>query len=290
MNDNEIRTSIDDKDDFLITKTLIEYAENEGMDISNYSLIVIEESGRHKIKVDDAKREIRNILKYKDELFKDVNLKDITPEEYEKILNKYHNTVNIEISPDDEKTVKDKYPNINFNNLNTESTKLIISGDAIYPVIDKCFGEDGDYAPVILQWCRAVELELRNKIYYYLNNKDCKSELMEKSKKTSYYNYNINRNSNFKPLFVNDMMGFYDALGKFGLIDFVFEKYIKENYSNFKDTEFSNLVNYISVINKYRDNSAHSIVKIKLDKRTADECKNYIMASKKILEILSNLV
>ncbi len=281
--------NFDDKYDLLLKKAMIENAKNEGVALESVDLITIEDG---KISEDNAKvvsNEIANILNIKNKLFSDISLDDLEDSEYERLLEEFHNSIKVDINEDRVVSIKNRYPNINFDNLDERTPNLILSGDVLYEATETAFGSDGDYSPVIMQWCRAVELELRNKIYSYLSLYSIKSIIERKSEETVYYIEGKRRNPNFRKLIVNDMMGFYGAMKKFGLENFIFNTYIKIKYSNFKIEDFEKIIEYVNVVNNYRDNSAHSITQIDLNKSSADDCKDYIVASKKILEILSNL-
>lgn len=284
---NVISNRFNDKDDLIIEKALLEEAKKENVKLNNAKIIRVSNLGIEEASALDVQKELESILKIKEEIFGSIDLDIIDESDYNALLNKYYDSIKIKSYTNDDDITRHRYPNINFDNLSEESLKYLTNGDKLYDYISTV--NIDDYSAVILQWCCAVELELRNKIYKCINSNDIKKDITSKSLSSNYFIINKSRKANFKPLMVNDMMGFYGAIKKFGLEKYIFDMYISKCYRNFSFELFEKIIEYVTVINKYRDESAHSIVNIKLDKRTANKCKEYIVASKKILEILSNL-
>lgn len=284
---NVITNRFNDKDDLIIEKALLEEAESENINLDDANIVRISNLGREETNALEVKKELDAVLKIKEEIFGDVDLSEIDESDYNALLNKYYDSIKIRSYTTDDNITKRRYPNINFDNLSEDTLKYLTNGDKFYEYVNNA--NIDDYSAVILQWCCAVELELRNKIYKCINNKEIKTDITRKSLNSNYYISNKEIKENFKSLTVNDMMGFYGAMKKFEIEEYVFNNYISKNYKSFNLDLFKKIIEYVTVINGYRDESAHSIVSIKLDKRAADKCKEYIVASKKILEILSGL-
>lgn len=136
---------------------------------------------------------------------------------------------------------------------------------------------------------QAVELELRKKIYVYLDNPTAKRDISNVSMNSAYYRASATRYRNPRKLTVDPMMRFYGAMKIYNMVDYIFNSYIKPRYSNFNVDDFNKMIEYIEKVNEYRDNSAHAESRIDLTKASADDCKEYVLASKMILEILSHL-
>ncbi len=284
-----MKRMIDNKEDLLLTKALLEKAKEEGIDISDKNINLISEEGVKSEKADKVLNAITEVINVKNKLFSNVEIADLSDEEYENLLNEFDKSVSISVPHYELSNISSKYPNINFKNLDNRTPNFIITGDILYDTMTKTFGDEWDYGPVIMQWCRAVELELRNKIYSRINSRSAKEDIGNKSMESNYYINGSKQYRNFAKLKVSDMMGFYGAIKKFDMSSYIYNKYLKNYYSNLSLDVFNKLIDYICVVNDYRDNSAHSISQKMLNKTSADDCKNYILASKKILEILSQL-
>lgn len=253
MNSYATMSRLDDKKKEILRHNLLKYCE-----LDTFAMFKIYESLR--------------IVDKKDNLFSNIDINKLSDEEFENRLNEFDKSINIKNINTTIEEIKIKYSNINFDNLGKKTPTFILNGDVIYDTFEKIFDADWDYSPAIMQWCRAVEFELRNKIYSILDSP-------------------IIRNDNkLHDLRFNKMLGFYDAIKNYKLVDYIFNNYIKNNYSNFELNDFKILIDYVCIVQKYRNDSAHSSEKEKyLNKYSADDCKEYIVASKKILEILSNL-
>ena len=286
MNNNK-KTRYNNKFDLELEQSYLEELIKDNVDFSNKDLIIITENGVEKVKVEEVLNELNKMIDLKKSLFSKKPIDEITDDEYNDLLNKYYDSLETEKYTLDENITKRKYPNINFNNLDRKSLEFLTSGDFFYKIATTN-NYSGDFGPIIMQWCRAVELELRNKIYKYLNNRDAKIDISERSMETSFYKNGIRNNRFFKKLEVKDMMGFYDAMKNYDMTDYIYNKYIKPHYDSFSYEDFNKMIDYIKIVNNYRDSSAHSTIQIVLDKTSADKCKEYIVASKMILEILSN--
>ena len=230
--------------------------------------------------------EVIKAMQVKDKVFSDVeNIDELTEEEYEEHIYEFENKISITKPDTSIDGIKKRYPNINFDNLIEDTAKDLLTGDTLYECTDKIFGPEWDYSAIITQWCIPVEGNLRKKIFSLIDDKDIKRDISDKSAETEYFRNNYKA----QKLYVTSMMGTYTKLKEYGLVNYVFNNYIKDHFVNFSISDFNNLIDYIGKVNDYRGNSAHSNATIYLNKATADDCKDYIVASKRILEILSNL-
>lgn len=276
MSSNLFKDDMDRK----VLEGLFDALEKEGVDIDNKKIKIISEDKINIIDANKAKEVVNKIIDFKNKIFDELDIDELTAQEFEEKLVEFHNSIKTDFNKSKIEKTKIKYSNINFDNLDPAIPNLILSGDNIYEETFKEFGSDWDYSPVMLQWCRAVELELRKKFYRYLNNDSAKQDISNKSMNSGNYS---------GKLMVDSMLGFYGAMKKYGMVEYIFNKYIKPRYKNININTFNQLIDYITKTNFYRHNSAHSKPIIDMNKKTADECKEYITNSKKILEILSHL-
>lgn len=271
--------SEEESDDYLKMKLLIQL-EKEGISLDNAELITIDEKN---IQRESAKKVYERLFNEKNKIFSNFDIENSSEHLFEEKLKEYENIIQQNIF---KYLLTEKYNNINFDNLLSKTSEFIFIGDEIFEFIDNLhikYKKEIEYSPAVLQWCRAVELELRNKIYRFIDSKIIKKDIEENSRKTITYN------KTYKLLKVNNMMGFYGKLEEYKMGEYVFNKYIKGNYSNFSLEDFKKIIDLVKLIDDYRNDSAHSEPKYAMKKSDAEKCKEYIIASKKILEILSKL-
>lgn len=270
----------------LLLEKFFEEIRKDGVSIEDKEVITIDENN---IKIENATQLYNKISQYKNALFLNNNAEKLSSKEYEEKLDNFDNQLKRNKNNIINCIVQNKYSNINFENLSPKIPEYISIGDMIYDMIKNRIGNNCDYSSAIMQWCRAVELELRNKFYSFLDLKSVSADIEEKSKCTKYYIDNKKDNPSFKCLKPNNMLGFYGKLNEYGLEDYVFNKYIKQHYYNFSLEQFRKIIEYVTIINCYRNISAHSNLKTNLTIIEANKCKEYILASEKILEMLSKL-
>ena len=236
------------------------------------------------------------IIKYKytkmaEDLNEELKLPNIDDvEEVDKAINKINERitemklVNLFEIDDVEKT----YNNIDFYNFTLENREkiktYIATGDKIMNTFNNGKNENFDYSSAVIEWSKAVELEINEKLISMLTEED--------KYNIEAYSREINSNNKYRKshpfnLNLNDTtIGTFDAIKKYGLQDYLYNEYFSKVYTFNKET-YNNLCIYLIEITTPRNNSAHKDNPINIV--TATDCKDKILASTKILEILSKL-
>lgn len=177
----------------------------------------------------------------------------------------------------DIENVKNKYPHIKFDNLDERVKKYIATGDTILSIFNDSNNINFDYSSAVIEWSKAVELEAYNKLTSKI--KKYENEINKKIK-GNYFN-------------IGDTIGTFSAIDNCTMKDercmteYLFDEYYSKIY-NFDKKEYNELIEKIISIHKPRNDSAHKYKSIDLKK--AKECQTIILSSKKILEILSELI
>lgn len=167
------------------------------------------------------------------------------------------------------------YPYILFENLNERVKKYIATGDKIIKVFDgnNCF----DYSCAVIEWSKAVELEINEKLIEPIAK--YKSDIETYANSKGYH----------KPFVINTKnttIGFFKAIRDYNIEDYLYMEYFSKLYT-FSLEEYNLLCDYINLIIKPRNESAHKDNSINII--TAKECKEKILAANRILEIFSKL-
>ena len=179
------------------------------------------------------------------------------------------------------------YNNIKFNNFKKENREFIkrciATGDKIMNTFNII---DMDFSNVVVEWSKAVETALYEKLFseeiISLQEKD---KLENDFKKiNSKQHFKLKDSKKITVGIFNDMENYTN--GKQNLFEYLYNQYFSKYYTLNKET-YKNLCKYLKIISKPRNESAHK-GKI-IDKNIALGCKEEILASKKILEILSKL-
>lgn len=187
--------------------------------------------------------------------------------------------------------VETNYNNINFSNFKKENReyvkKCIATGDKIMNTFSTT---DIDFSNVVVEWSKAVETEVDEKLFaneiISYNDKD----LIEQNfKRTDYpgkeVHFRLKKTRYITVGIFNDMEN-YTNNGNQNLLNYLYERYFSRYYK-LDEEKYKKLCQYLKTISKPRNESAHKGKTI--DKSTAMECKEKILASEKILEILSKL-
>lgn len=180
------------------------------------------------------------------------------------------------------------YNNIDFNNFKPENREkiktYIATGDKIMNTFNNGQNIDFDYSSAVIEWSKAVELEINEKLISILTVED-KSKIEAYSKKINYYDEYRKKN----PFILNlkdTTIGTFEAIKKYNLQDYLYNEYFSKTYILEKET-YNNLCKYLIEISQPRNKSAHKDDQINIV--TAIECKDKILKANKILEILSKL-
>jgi hypothetical protein len=185
----------------------------------------------------------------------------------------------IKVDQFDVENVPLDYTNINFDNLDNRVKTYIATGDKIVQTFDNQ-NDDFDYSCAVIEWSKAVELELNNKFISKLTYEEkCTIEKYSKER-------NPNQKKDFKLDLKNATIGFYKAIKDYNLQDYLYDNYFSNIYTFDKKT-YNDLCQYMRDIHDTRNNSAHKEKSIEYKK--AEECKEKILKSNMILEILSKL-
>ena len=183
--------------------------------------------------------------------------------------------------------VENIYNNIKFNNFKKENREFIkrciATGDKIMNTFNTI---DIDFSNVVVEWSKAVETAIDEKLFCeeiisYADKlkieedfKRINSELHFKLKRQKYITVGI----------FNDMENYTN--GNHNLSKYLYDRYFSRYYKLDEET-YKKLREYLKKISEHRNESAHKGKTI--DKSIALDCKEKILASKKILEILSKL-
>lgn len=186
--------------------------------------------------------------------------------------------------------VENNYNNIRFSSFKKENReyvkRCIATGDKIMNTFSAI---DIDFSNVVVEWSKAVETEMDEKLFaneiISYNDKD----LIEQNfKRTDYtgkeVHFRLKKTRDITVGIFNDMENYTN--GNQNLLNYLYERHFSRYYKLDEET-YKKLCQYLKTISKPRNESAHKGKTI--DKSTAMECKEKILASKKILEILSKL-
>ena len=181
--------------------------------------------------------------------------------------------------------VENNYNNILFSNFKKENRenikKYIATGDMI---MAKCNTENIDFSTVVVVWSKAVETEIDEKLFaneiISYNDKLTIEQNFRKNDKS----FRLKGRNDITVGIFNDMENYTN--GQCPLTKYLYNNYFNKYYKLDEET-YNNLCQYLKTISKPRNESAHKGKTINKD--TAMECKEKILASEKILEILSKL-
>lgn len=183
------------------------------------------------------------------------------------------------ISTFDIEDVVKSYPYIKFENLDDKVKTYIATGDKIINTFDNDRSTEFDYSSAVIEWSKAVELEINNKFISQIAKYKYDIEKYSRQK-------NPDKNRDFVLDTKNATIGIYNAIRKYRLQDYLYDEYFSKLYTFEKNT-YNELCQYIRDIWETRNDSAHKEKSINVV--TATECKNKILKVNKILEILSKL-
>ena len=168
------------------------------------------------------------------------------------------------------------YPYINFNNLDERVKKYIATGDIIISVFKK-LNNTLDYSAAVIEWSKAVELETYNKLTSKLKKHE--KDINDVIKNENYFKIGTT---------IGTITAMYntDTYNNQKLTDYLYDKYFSKWY-DISRIDYQDLIKKIIVVHDPRNKSAHKDEIIELE--NAKRCQDIILASKKILEIFSNL-
>lgn len=162
-----------------------------------------------------------------------------------------------------------RYPYINFNNLHEDVKTCIASGDKIFLSNNNIQGFD--FSCVVVEWCKAVEFEIDNKLF----------------SKIVGYKSDIERYSNNCFKFPKECtIGTFKAIEDYNLKNHLYSEYFSKLYKLNKDT-YNELFKFLIDLTPIRNDAAHKGKIINII--TADKCRDKVLKANKILEILSKL-
>lgn len=231
-----------------------------------------------------------NFIKMTEEI-NNAKVNNDNPEEIEAAINSIEKIISEKDSVNkfDIDEVEQRYPNIKFSNFyeNEEKVKrYIATGDKIMQM----FGEDNivgyDFSSAVIEWCKAVELEIAQKLIKPISNLEAKKNIENKANNNKINTETIKKSGQFRLETDYPTIGQFNAFEKYHIRDFIYDEYYSQIYKLDKRTYY-NLCELLMSIASNRNDSAHKDKAIELSK--ANECKEEILASKKILEILSTL-
>ena len=186
--------------------------------------------------------------------------------------------------------VENNYNNILFSNFKKENRenikKYIATGDKIMNTFSAI---DIDFSNVVVEWSKAVETEMDEKLFANeIISRNDKDLIEQNFKRTDYtgkeVHFRLKKTRYITVGIFNDMENYTN--GNQNLLNYLYERYFSRYYKLDEET-YNNLCQYLKTISKPRNESAHKGKTINKD--TAMECKEKILASEKILEILSKL-
>ena len=146
---------------------------------------------------------------------------------------------------------------------------------------------DIDFSCAVIEWSKAVETEIDEKLFadeVISYNDKC---VIEKSFKRigggeSYFR--LKKQTYITVGIFNNMENYTN--GNHSLSEYLYDNYFSEYYKLDKET-YNKLLQYLKAITIPRNESAHK--KHAIDKSAAINCKEQILASERTLEILSKL-
>lgn len=187
--------------------------------------------------------------------------------------------------------VETNYNNINFSNFKKENReyvkKCIATGDKIMNTFSTT---DIDFSNVVVEWSKAVETEVDEKLFANeIISYNDKNLIEQNFKRTDYTGKEVHfrlKKTRYITVGIFNDMEKYTNNGNQNLLKYLYERYFSRYYK-LDEEKYKKLCQYLKTISKPRNESAHKGKTI--DKSTAMECKEKILASEKILEILSKL-
>lgn len=231
-----------------------------------------------------------NFIKMTEEI-NNVKVNNDNPEEIEAAINNIEKIISEKNSVNkfDIDEVEQKYPNIKFSNFyeNEERVKrYIATGDKIMQM----FGDDEivgyDFSSAVIEWCKAVELEIAQKLIKPISTIESKENIENKANNNKINIETIKKFGKFRLETDHPTIGQFISFERYHIRDFIYDEYYSKIYKLDKRTYY-NLCELLKKIAYNRNDSAHKDKAIELSK--ANECQEEILASKKILEILSTL-
>lgn len=182
------------------------------------------------------------------------------------------------------------YDNINFDNFKQENREIvktcIATGDAIINSFKKI---NLDFSTAVIAWSKAVETEIDEKLFSNEIIDYNAKNIIEKDFTKIDFNGNIiyfriKKSKDITIGIFNEMEKYSN--GKQNLLEYLYYRFFSQYYKLDIET-YKKLCDYLKTISKPRNDSAHKGKTI--DITTAYDCKDKILASEKILEILSKL-
>lgn len=216
----------------------------------------------------------------------DIDEVDIAINELEKLIDDMKLVNQFDIND-----VENNYINIAFNNFKKENReyvkKCIATGDKIMNTFSAI---DIDFSNVVVEWSKAVETEMDEKLFANeIISYGDKDFIEQNFKKISYTGkeqyFKLKRTRDITVGIFNDMENYANNDNQ-NLLNYLYERHFSKYYKLDEET-YKRLCQYLKTISKPRNESAHKGKTI--DKDIAMECKEKILASEKILEILSKL-
>ena len=202
-------------------------------------------------------------------------------EDVEEAIDNIHNFVDkyIKVDSYDLNNITVLYDYIDFNNLNPKTKELVATGEYIITMFsNNSNSKNLDYSSAVIEWSKAVELEMSEKLIKKLTK--------EEQKAINNYAKEINHDKYLEIDFNRTSLGLYNTLRKKHLEDYLYKNYYSKIYT-FQEKDYKNLCTYVRELTNTRNGSAHKGNTI--DIVTARNCQDKILAANKILTILSKL-
>lgn len=186
--------------------------------------------------------------------------------------------------------VENIYNNIEFNNFKKENREFIkrciATGDKIMNTFNTI---DMDFSNVVVEWSKAVETAIDEKLFSeeiisYADKRKIEEDFKKINSNGNELHFKLKRQKDITVGIFNDMENYTN--GNYNLLKYLYDRYFSKYYKLDEET-YKRLCQYLKTISKPRNESAHKGKTI--DKSIALDCKEKILASKKILEILSKL-
>lgn len=227
------------------------------------------------------------------EILNDNKLENINKiEEVDIAINKLENLIdNMKlINQFDIEDVENNYDNIEFSNFKKENReyikKCIATGDKIMNTFNTM---DMDFSNVVVEWSKAVETAIDEKLFSnevisYDDKHIIESSFTKIDFKGNELHFRLKKQKDITVGIFNDMENYTN--GKHNLTKYLYDNYFAQKYT-LEEKIYVKLCKYLKTISTPRNESAHKGKTI--DKSVAMDCKEKILASEKILEILSKL-
>ena len=226
-----------------------------------------------------------NSIKFLNE-YKDIfdRVKDIDDDNYAKVIEKFDlalDTIYQRGESNIEKVCR--IYNLDRHKLSDESLSFIATGDYVYKQLDIL--DNADYASAAICWCRAVEYELKSKLYTPISNtystEQIKSKvgLSNRDKLNRYFSMNY-----FNYLMFMDINGNHDQ-SKATNLKSLFEEF--NLFTEYSYEEFIDFFKGIGILGKeYRNALSHTDT---FGPLKAAECKNIVLITRQLLKKISSL-